>query len=122
RLRDGRLELFSKDQTMAQAMVDAGALSPDQAAHSRLNHVLYSALGGTRAEPYTAVTDVRWDDRMLLCTDGVTKHVNEQEIRDALARSTSAEATARELLQLALDRGGSDNTTLVVGKLNRPGR
>ena len=120
RLRDGELELITKDQTMAQAMVDAGALSADQAARSRLNHVLYSALGATRAEPYSVMTDCRWNDLMLLCTDGVNKHVSDDEIRDALRRSTSAEATARELLQLALDRGGTDNTTLVVGRLNRP--
>jgi PPM family protein phosphatase len=120
RLRDGELELITKDQTMAQAMVDSGALSADQAARSRLNHVLYSALGATRAELYSVVTDCRWNDLMLLCTDGVNKHVSDDEIRDALRRSTSAEATARELLQLALDRGGTDNTTLVVGRVNRP--
>ena len=104
---------------MAQAMVDAGALSPDQAARSRLNHILYSALGATRAEPYSVTTDARWDDRMLLCTDGITKHVSDDEIREALRTMTTAEITARDLLQLALDRGGSDNTTLIVGRLNR---
>jgi protein phosphatase len=119
RLRSGKLELMTKDQTMAQAMVDAGALSPDQAARSRLNHVLYSALGATRAVPYTLATDCREDDVMLLCTDGITKHVSEAEIREALGRSTSAAATAQELLQLALDRGGVDNTTVLVGRVNR---
>ncbi len=120
RLREGRLELLTRDQTMAQAMVDAGALSEDQAERSSLKHVLYSALGATRAEPFTLSTDVRWDDVMLLCSDGVTKHVSDDEIREALLRSTSAEATARELLALALARGGSDNTTLIVGRLRRP--
>jgi PPM family protein phosphatase len=119
RLRDGRLELLTKDQTMAQAMVDAGALSPEQAARSRLNHILYSALGATRAEPYSVVTDAQWDDRMLLCTDGLTKHVSDDEIREALRQMTSAEATAHQLMELALDRGGSDNTTLIVGRLDR---
>ena len=119
RLRDGELELITKDQTMAQAMVDAGALSPSQAAQSQLNHVLYSALGASRAEPFTVTTDVRWDDVMLICTDGITKHVSDEEIRDALRRSTGAETTARELLQLALDRGGSDNATLIVGRLKQ---
>lgn len=120
RLREGKLELLTRDQTMAQAMVDAGALSEDQAERSSLKHVLYSALGATRAEPFTLATDVRWDDVMLLCSDGVTKHVTDDELREALLRSTSAEATARELLALALERGGSDNTTLIVGRLRRP--
>jgi protein phosphatase len=115
RLRNDQLELLTKDQTMAQAMVDAGALSPEQAARSRLNHILYSAIGATRAEPYSVTTDAQWDDRMLICTDGITKHISDAEIRDALRGMRTAEATARELLQLALDRGGSDNTTLIVG-------
>lgn len=119
RLRDGELELLTKDQTIAQAMVDAGALSPDQAQRSGLSHVLYSAIGASRAEPYSVTTDCRWNDIMLLCTDGVTKHVSDTEIRDALRRCTSAKATAQELLQMALDRGGSDNTTLIVGRLER---
>jgi protein phosphatase len=120
RLRDGELEQLTKDQTMAQAMVDAGALSPDQAEHSGLKHVLYSAIGATRAEPFTLTTDVRWDDVMMLCSDGITKHVTDDEIRDALRRSTSAEATCKELVDLALARGGSDNTTIVIGRL-KPG-
>lgn len=120
RLRDGILELLTKDQTMAQAMVDAGALSPDQAEQSGLKHVLYSAIGATRADPFTLTTDVRWDDVMLLCSDGVTKHVNDDEIREALLRQGSAESAARELVDLALSRGGTDNTTVVVGRLNRP--
>jgi len=119
RLRNDQLELLTKDQTMAQAMIDAGALSPEQAARSRLNHILYSAIGATRAEPYSVTTDAQWDDRMLICTDGITKHITDTEIRDALRGMRTAEATARELLQLALDRGGSDNTTLIVGRLHR---
>ncbi len=121
RLRDGLLELLTKDQTMAQAMLDAGAISPDQAESSGLKHVLYSAIGATRADPVTLTTDVRWDDVMLLCSDGITKHVSDEEIRQALARKEPAEAVARGLLELTLSRGATDNTTLVVGRLNRPG-
>lgn len=120
RLRNGELELLTVDQTMAQAMVESGALSPDQAERSALKHVLYSAIGGSRAEPYTFATDLEWNDVMLLCTDGLTKHVSDTEIRDALRTCTDAKATAEELLQLVLDRGASDNTTLVIGRLRRP--
>lgn len=121
RLRNGELEQLTKDQTMAQAMVDAGALSPDQAEQSGLKHVLYSAIGASRAEPYTLTTDVQWDDVMLLCSDGITKHVTDDEIRQALRRSTSAEATCRELVDLTLARGASDNTTIIVGRFKSGG-
>jgi len=117
RLRDSRLELMSKDQTMAQALVDAGALTPADAERSPLRNVLSSALGGPAATPMTASTDCRWDDVLLLCTDGLTKHVSEAEIQDVLRRRLSAEDTCRHLVDTALARGGSDNVTVVVGRL-----
>lgn len=116
-LRDGELMLLTKDQTMAQAMVDAGTLSPDQAEESNLKHVLYSAIGALRAEPMTYSTTLRHSDIMMICSDGITKHVTDDEIREHLQGCTSAEATAKALVQLALDRGGSDNTTVVIGRI-----
>jgi protein phosphatase len=124
RLRDGTLERMSQDQTMAQALVEQGALSPSDAEHSPLRNLLASALGGTEARPVTAATDIRWDDVMLMCTDGLTKHVPEAEIEAELRGTTSAEASCRRLVDLALERGGTDNVTVLVSRLRprRPSR
>jgi protein phosphatase len=121
RLRDGTLERMSQDQTMAQALVEQGALSPSDAEHSPLRNLLASALGGNEARPMTAATDIRWDDVMLMCTDGLTKHVPETEIESELRATTSAEASCRRLVDLALERGGTDNVTVLVSRL-RPRR
>ncbi len=117
RLRDGQLEMMSKDQTIAQALVDAGALDPADAERSPFRNVLASALGGAEATPMTASTDTRWDDVLLLCTDGLTKHVSDAEIQAELRNITSAESVCRRLVDLALERGGTDNVTVVVGRL-----
>ncbi len=117
RLRDGRLEQLSKDQTMAQALVDAGVLPPGEADGSRWKHVLSSALGAGDAAPATSVYDHRWDDVMLLCTDGLTKHVSDDEIREVLANVRSAEGICRALMDLTLQRGATDNVTVVAGRL-----
>lgn len=117
RLRGGELERVSKDQTVAQALVDAGALSATEAATSPLRNVLSSALGGDEAMPQTTVADLTWDDVMLLCTDGLTRHVSDQEIEAELKRIQSAEQSCRRLLKLALERGGTDNVTVVIGRL-----
>jgi protein phosphatase len=117
RLRDGRLERLSKDQTMAQALVDAGVMPPDAADGSRWKHVLSSALGAGDAAPATSVYDHRWDDVMLLCTDGLTKHVSDDEIREVLATVRSAEGICRALIDLTLQRGATDNVTVVAGRL-----
>ncbi|HEX5004079.1 MAG TPA: protein phosphatase 2C domain-containing protein [Gemmatimonadales bacterium] len=120
RLRGGVLTQVTKDQTMAQAMVDAGALTRSAAEHSRLKHVLWSALGGKEAAPEVTTLDIEWEDVMLLCSDGLTKHVSDEEIREHLLRGESAEASCQALVDLALSRGGSDNVTVVIGRLRGP--
>jgi len=117
RLRDGRLEQLTTDQTMARALVESGAMSAERAEQSRLKHVLWSALGGETAAPETAMSDVRWDDVMLICSDGLTKHVTDEEIADELRRPVTSADSCKQLISLALARGGSDNVTVVVGRL-----
>jgi protein phosphatase len=117
RLRDGKLEQLSKDQTMAQALVDAGVLPAEQAGATRWAHILSSAIGAEEAKPVLTVTDHQRDDVMLLCTDGLTKHVTDDEIAVQLRDVKSAEQICRNLVDLALARGGSDNVTVVAGRL-----
>lgn len=117
RLREGKLERMTHDQTMAQALVDAGALTNSKAEESPLKHVLVSAVGADALVPETSTVLCRWDDTLLLCTDGLTKHVNDKEIEAILRDAPTAEATARQLVDLTLERGGSDNVTVVVARL-----
>ena len=118
-LREGRLEQITKDQTMAQAMVDAGVLDSANIERSPFRSILSSALGGSQATPSTAVMDVRWEDVMLLCTDGLTKHVGNEEIRRILTDAHSSERACQALIDLTLERGATDNVTVVVGRLKK---
>src|SRR2546425_8561226 len=123
RLRDGQLRRMTEVQTLAEALVEAGALTRTEAHRSPLRNVLASALGGPQAKPMTLVSEGRWDDVTLLCTDGLTKHVTDDEIREHLLHIQSAEHTCRQLVALALERGGEDNVTVVIGRLRRrPGQ
>ncbi len=117
RLRDGKLEQLSTDQTVVQALVDSGALTQEEAERSPLRGVLASAVGGPEAAPMTASEDCKWNDVMLLCTDGLTKHVKEAEIEAELRDLDTAEASCRRLVDLALERGGRDNVTVVIARL-----
>ena len=117
RLRDGQLELVTRDQTMAQAMVDAGAITQEQAEASHLKHVLWSAVGGREAAPEVRTLDCELSDMMLVCSDGITKHVSDDEIREQMLAHPTSEAICRALTDLALERGGSDNITVVVGRI-----
>jgi protein phosphatase len=117
RYRDGIFERLTTDQTFAQMMVESGALTPAGAEASHLKHVLWSALGSQEAVPEVMVTDVTRRGIVLLCTDGLTTHVSELEIKSYLASCTSAEATCRALIDLALARGGHDNVTVVIARV-----
>jgi len=117
RYRDGALDRLTTDQTFAQMMVESGALTPAGAEASHLKHVLWSALGSQEVVPEVHITDVTRRGIVLLCTDGLTSHVNDNEIKAHLASCTSAEGTCRALVDLALARGGKDNVTVVIARV-----
>jgi serine/threonine protein phosphatase PrpC len=113
RLRDAVIERLTMDQTMAQVMVNAGKMSRQQAESSKLKNVLLSAAGSTTFDLSVSATDIRRKDRWLLCTDGLTRHVSETEIREAMESNVGSERVCRDLLALALERGGEDNLTII---------
>jgi protein phosphatase len=114
-LRGGQLALLTRDQTVAEQLVDAGVLRPEQVAHFPYRHVLAQALG-TKGSVHPVITDLALEegDRVLLCSDGLTGPVPEQDIAAILRASRDPAAAARALLQAALEAGGPDNVTAVV--------
>jgi protein phosphatase len=117
---DGGLRQVTRDQTIGQNLVDEGVLKKEQLKSSPLNHVLASAIGASEAMPEVTRFDVRQRGTVIVvCTDGLTKHVSDAEIGERLGRMESSEQVCHELLELALERGGSDNITLVVGRARK---
>lgn len=116
-LSKGKLRQLTRDQTIGQHLVDQGVLPKDRLRNSPFKNVLASAIGGDEATP--EVTHVRIDraSAVLLCSDGLTKHVSDDEIEQHLKAMTSSEQVSRQLLELALARGGTDNTTIVVARV-----
>ena len=117
--RDGELMQHTRDQTYAEDLVDAGALSRTQAEDSPLRNVLSSAIGGDQTAPVVQRIRANWHNVHLMCSDGLTKHVSDQQIRDRLATMTSAQQACEALLQDALDDGGTDNITIIIGRVVR---
>jgi serine/threonine protein phosphatase PrpC len=115
-LRDGELTQMSRDQTLAQVLVDDDVFSRTEASKSPLSHVLSSAIGGSETTPVVTGIDQDWGYVHLLCSDGLTKHVSDERIADQLRNMTSAKQVCEDLLQDALDGGGSDNITIQVGR------
>jgi protein phosphatase len=114
--REGRLTQITRDQTLANDLVDQGILSRSQAPYTQFAHVLSSALGAESAEPVVTRLHAEWDNVHLLCSDGLTKHVSDERIAERLANMTSAKEVCEQLVQDALDDGGTDNITIIVGR------
>ena len=114
--RDGVLTQISRDQTMAEDLVAQAGFERTPAFMEKWGHVLSSSIGGQQTAP--AVTRLRadWRNVHLLCSDGLTKHVDDERIAERLGSMTSARQVCEDLLQDALDGGGSDNITIVVGR------
>jgi protein phosphatase len=115
-LRHGELTQITRDQTMAQEMMDLGVMKAEQVAGTRLEHTLTSSIGGSQTQPKVTRFDMTWGHVLLLCSDGLTRHVSDDRIRDVLRSMTSARQACETLLRDALDGGGSDNITIVVGR------
>jgi protein phosphatase len=115
-LREGELNQITRDQTMAQDMVDLGVMKKEEVSGTRLEHVLTSSIGGRRSEPTVSRIDMNWGNVLLLCSDGLTRHVSDERIRDVLRGMRSAREACETLLQEALAGGGTDNITIVVGR------
>ena len=115
-LRNGELTQITRDQTMAQELIDLGVISRADAVSDRLANSLSSSLGGRQTEPVVTRFEMNWNTVVLLCSDGLTRHVSDQRIRDRLRSMTSARQVCEDLLQDALAEGGTDNITIVVGR------
>jgi protein phosphatase len=112
--RGGGLQRLTRDQNLGEFMVSVGAWTEEQARMASTAETLSSAIGGSELEPVVGLIDLAAGDSLLLCTDGLTKHVSDEEIGRALARTESAEATSRALVRDALAGGGTDNVTVLV--------
>lgn len=116
-LHNGTLRTLTRDQTMGEALVDAGAMTAEAAAKSRLSSTLYSALGAKDMMPSVGLVDFAPGDVLLICSDGLTKHVTDERISQVLGEPVMAETMARKLVAEALAGGGSDNVTVVVARM-----
>lgn len=115
--KDGTLRQITRDQTMAQDLVDQGVITQSRAAGSPLADVLSSAIGGQETMPLVTRIPSDREHVHLMCSDGLTKHVSDERIRERLATMTSAKQACEALLQDALDDGGTDNITIIVGRV-----
>jgi len=124
--RDGRLARLTTDHTGETQLAEAGMVTREEEAGfqiTRLTDVLSNAMGSGEGslQPETGRYELQLKDTLLLCTDGLTRHVEEARITEVLRREASAEDCAAQLRDAALENGGTDNITVIVARFEADG-
>jgi protein phosphatase len=119
-VRGTRIRRVTTDQTVAQSLVADGVMDAESAENHPMSHVLTQAVGGREEtiRPEISNIDLALGDTLLLCTDGLTKHVSEESIARHAARASSAREACEALVNEALTRGGTDNVTVAIGRFS----
>lgn len=113
RLRGGGIECLTEDHSIVQKWVSEGVMSAEAAKTHPMAHVIYKSIGQQRRlDPDIRIFDRSHGDKFIVCSDGLMCHVSDQEIRDIVSRSDSAQDAVRLLIASALKRGGHDNVTV----------
>ena len=115
--RKSRLRQLTRDQSTGEYMVSMGAWTEEQARAAPISGTLVSAVGADEMTPSVGLVDLQPGDSLLLCTDGLTRHVPDERIAELLGRPTDAGTACRELVDEALAGGGHDNITVVLARM-----
>ena len=120
RLRGGRLERLTRDHSLLQEQLDSGMISAEQARVSRRRNLVTRALGvELRVSPELRDFEVQAGDLYLLCSDGLSDMVDDEEIAQAV-RGLGGDPSllAEQLVRMANENGGRDNVSVIVTKVH----
>lgn len=112
------LERLTHDHTFAQELADRGMIAAEEISQHRMRNVLTRALGDTEVKgaPELGRFYLEDGDRLLLCTDGLTDMISDEQIAAILAGAETSDLACQRLLEQALEAGGRDNITVVVAR------
>jgi protein phosphatase len=121
-LRDGKLAQVTKDQSLAWQLIEAGAMTADEAKAFEHANIILQALGvQERVEVVLSQVTLRKGDVALLCSDGLHGPVADEELLAILIAEPNLQKAGEALIQKALDRDGPDNITVVLGRFDGEG-
>ena len=113
-VRDGHMEMLSKDHTIVQEQIDMGTMTEEEAATSPLRHILTKNLGSSETlDPDIFEIEPSNKDRFVLCSDGLTDLVSDDEILELAKKNNDPSNLCRKLVDMTLKRGAHDNATIV---------
>ncbi|MEJ7728278.1 MAG: protein phosphatase 2C domain-containing protein [Polyangiaceae bacterium] len=113
-VRGGTIQQVTRDQSYVQLLIEAGAVSPEAAEHSPMRGVILQAMGREAVRVALGRLELRRKDCFVLCSDGLSNKVATEEIRDVILAAPSLDEACVRLIDMANQRGGEDNITVIV--------
>jgi serine/threonine protein phosphatase PrpC len=121
-VREGAAHQLTKDQSLMQRLVEAGELTEEEAAQSERRNIILQALGpDAKVKVDLTHQEIRRGDLVVLCSDGLSGQVKKEEIARLVSETRDLKAACDRLVALANERGGPDNITVVVARLDGDG-
>src|SRR5881409_4217265 len=121
-IRGGTAHQITKDQSLMQRLVEAGELTEEEAAQSERRNIILQALGpDPRVKVDLTHQDVRKGDVLVLCSDGLSGQVKNEEIAQIVSAAPDVRTACERLIALANERGGPDNITVVLARFDGDG-
>jgi PPM family protein phosphatase len=121
-IRDGHASQLTRDQSLTQRLVDAGELTEEEAEHSERRNIILQALGpDANVKVDLSHQPLRHGDVLVICSDGLSGLVKREEIGEMAGRHETLSALCGALIDLANERGGPDNITVVAARFDGDG-
>lgn len=118
RLRNGKLEQLTKDHSLLRELVDQGQMNEKQAADFLYKNIITKAIGTeVKVEPTVVIGDIQTGDVYIMCTDGLSDQLSIKEMEHTLKEFTEVKEATEQLVALAKEKGGRDNITVVIAKV-----
>ena len=112
------LRRVTKDHSMVQQLVEAGTITEEEVIHHPKRNMLTRAIGVYETvEVDTGVVEVHQNDRILLCSDGLSGYIEESKIEFVLSEENNESRALEDLVHLVYDAGARDNVTIVLGRI-----
>lgn len=117
-LRGDKIYQLTKDQSLAQMLLDNGVINEEQAAHYPKNMIMQALGVEPFVEPAITETAIERGDYLILCSDGLSNKVTNEEMRHAIQTSLNLMVACRLLVEIANERGGEDNITVIIARFD----
>lgn len=119
RIRGNKIEQLTKDHSLLRELIDQGQLNEQQATDFHYKNIITKAIGTElKVEPTVKISPVQPQDIYMMCTDGLSDLLSLEDMSNIVASHSSIEEAVKKLVESANERGGHDNITVVIAKVD----